>query len=98
MHLCRSKECKVTARQILRMIQSSITYNFSALWSTDFNLFHIISLRSLRNLENGDVSILDQFEGLKAIHYVGEIGGGRVPDDRVYEGEGNQQNQDGVFR
>jgi len=53
---------------------------------------------SLRNLENGDVSILDQFEGLKAIHYVGEIGGGRVPDDRVYEGEGNQQNQDGVFR
>ena len=42
-------------------------------------------------------SLLDQFEGLKAIHYVGEVGG-RAHDARVYEGEGNQINQDGIFR
>merc|ERR1719362_607346 len=53
---------------------------------------------SLRNSNNEAVSILDQFEGLKAIHFVGEVGSGRAPDSRVYEGEANQKNQDGVFR
>ena len=52
----------------------------------------------MRNSNNEAVSILDQFEGLKAIHFVGEVGSGRAPDSRVYEGEANQQNQDGVFR
>ena len=33
-----------------------------------------------------------QFEGLKAVHYVGELSD-RLHDRRVYEGEGNQQNQ-----
>ena len=54
--------------------------------------------RSLRNSNNEAVSLLDQFEGLKAIHFVGEVGSGRAPDSRVYEGEANQQNHDGVFR
>lgn len=45
-------------------------------------------------------SLHSQFQGLKAIHYVGEVGGPRhrTPDNRVYEGEGLQLNEDGVFR
>ena len=42
-------------------------------------------------------SLADQFEGLKAIHYVGELSK-KLPDSKVYQGEGNQQNTDGVFR
>ena len=42
-------------------------------------------------------SISDQFKGLKAIHYVGELGK-KLHNRNVYEGEGNQENADGVFR
>ena len=42
-------------------------------------------------------SISDQFKGLKAIHYVGELGK-KLHNRNVYQGEGNQQNADGVFR
>lgn len=42
-------------------------------------------------------SISDQFKGLKAIHYVGELGK-KLHNPNVYQGEGNQQNDDGVFR
>lgn len=39
----------------------------------------------------------DDFDGLKAVHYVGEMGK-KVADSRTFEGENNQVNQDGVFR
>ena len=48
-------------------------------------------------VHNDVTSLVDQFEGLKAIHYVGELGN-KLQDSRVYQGEGNQQNTDGVFR
>ena len=43
------------------------------------------------------LSLADQFNGLKAIHYVGELGS-KVQSPKVYQGEGNQENKDGVFR
>ena len=56
----------------------------------------LVFYRPLRSIpQNDDDSLLNQFEGLKAIHYVG---GHKGQDARVYEGEGNQENHDGIFR
>lgn len=54
--------------------------------------------KQLKNMIPEEVSsISDQFKGLKAIHYVGELGK-KLHNPNVYQGEGNQQNDDGVFR
>ena len=74
-------------------IQRPITNNNAT--RSNRNLVRSGSTR--RGRKSQKASLLNEFEGLKAIHYVGEVGG-RTHDARVYEGEGNQVNQDGIFR
>ena len=63
-----------------------------------FDTIRIHYFRPLRNsIDNEIGSIVDQIQGLKAIHYVGE-NTKKDHDRKIYEGEGNQRNQDGVFK
>ena len=65
------------------------------------NLVRSGSTRRRKSHKNRDASsstALNQLQGLKAIHYVGEVGGHVPHKAGVYEGEGNQVNQDGIFR
>ena len=80
-------------------IQRPITNNNET--RNNRNLVRSGSTRRRKSHKNRDASsstALNLLQGLKAIHYVGEVGGHVPHKAGVYEGEGNQVNQDGIFR
>ena len=90
----------VTQRNVISQlpIQRPITNNNET--RSNRNLVRSGSTRRRKSHKNRDASssALNQFQGLKAVHYVGEVGGHTPHNAGVYEGEGNQVNQDGIFR
>ena len=90
----------MTQRNVISQlpIQRPITNNNET--RSNRNLVRSGSTRRRKSHKNRDASssALNQFQGLKAVHYVGEVGGHTPHNAGVYEGEGNQVNQDGIFR
>jgi len=89
----------VTQRNVISQlpIQRPIANNNAT--RSNRNLVRSGSTRRRKTHKNRDSSsALNQFQGLKAVHYVGEVGGRTPHNAGVYEGEGNQVNQDGIFR